>query len=982
VLSFIFEMGVDIQIYRSRIGIFNFKTNYTSKKLFRKYNMSCAAYRVKSNLHLSIMCARLICVLLIIGSVEINPGPTFTCTCNDQFTAIKDYRSHIWIHSYDKHFSYNCPYNRCNFVSRNYKSFIAHLNKFHDVIQNRVFVQEQIESNTRCGSLVCDYFSCNEKFFNTEAYLRHYKKHCIGVNDVSCPYPRCTYKHKNKNAFASHLTRNHRINTDKEQLYENLIPAIDVSATNEFNENDYSSDEIFTQNISENYESNSNIDTDIKPNKITELVAKFYLLLESDLLLPSSTVQEICERLKTLLQAQYNEHVDSLNASLSECKVSETCTNVIVNKFNMASTLYHSHNTKFKNKDNGNFYLGSEHYRMEYFHKFFDFIAPNEILLGRSDKGEEHKFHYIPLRESLEVILSSKRFPIEAQRKPNYKPHILKDYTDGKIYKDIYAKSTTIESEIDLIFFADELETCNPLGSSRTIHKILAVYYTIGNFAAEFRSRIESINLAFICKSEYIKQYGLSRVYETLVRELTDLSTSGIIINGKRMYIKLRYWLGDNLGQNQIGGFIRGFRGAYFCRYCSITREKFLSNCTHVEKIRNPESIEMALKKVNRLHLKSYKGVESCSPLNKIPGFNTCNLGLPPCLYHDVFEGVADYDFILIINCLIQKGWFTLNFLNRRIKNFVFATTDNKNRPKPLKIKSNNLGGSASENQKFIQFFPLMIINQIKDTGDESWQLFLNLRRICEFITAPRISSNNIYELHDLIKKYLTERQRLFPDTPLRPKHHFLRHYPSLILLFGPIIRMFTMRYESKHSYFKRVVKNSKNFISITKTFARKHQLQFAYNSLIPFCSNITDFNSNKTTSVSILNFDVQEKLKSKNIFINSVILNKYERNGMIYKIGLWLPLGVQDFNYAFGRIQNIILSNNTTLAFIMQIWEGKLQSTTGLVAVTKRLSTDNLFLFSDFFDIYPLSSYSLYGHDYIALKYSYPEKKKLVKHI
>ena len=43
-----------------------------------------------------------------------------------------------------------------------------------------------------------------------------------------------------------------------------------------------------------------------------------------------------------------------------------------------------------------------------------------------------------------------------------------------------------------------------------------------------------------------------------------------------------------------------------------------------------------------------------------------------------------------------------------------------------------------------------------------------------------------------------------FPETTLKPKHHFMRHYPAQILKFGPLIRVWMMRFESKHSYFKR----------------------------------------------------------------------------------------------------------------------------------------------------------------------------------
>ena len=79
---------------------------------------------------------------------------------------------------------------------------------------------------------------------------------------------------------------------------------------------------------------------------------------------------------------------------------------------------------------------------------------------------------------------------------------------------------------------------------------------------------------------------------------------------------------------------------------------------------------------------------------------------------------------------------------------------------------------------------------------------------------------------------YVTVRSRLFPDVPLRTKHHYLLHYPWLTMQFGPLIRVWTMRMESnlsKHTFFKRCARASKNFINITKTLSETHQLHQAF---------------------------------------------------------------------------------------------------------------------------------------------------------
>ena len=46
---------------------------------------------------------------------------------------------------------------------------------------------------------------------------------------------------------------------------------------------------------------------------------------------------------------------------------------------------------------------------------------------------------------------------------------------------------------------------------------------------------------------------------------------------------------------------------------------------------------------------------------------------------------------------------------------------------------------------------------------------------------------------------------------------------------YGPAIRYWCMRYESKHSYFKSLCHRVKNFKNIAKTLARHHQNLVCY---------------------------------------------------------------------------------------------------------------------------------------------------------
>lgn len=68
-----------------------------------------------------------------------------------------------------------------------------------------------------------------------------------------------------------------------------------------------------------------------------------------------------------------------------------------------------------------------------------------------------------------------------------------------------------------------------------------------------------------------------------------------------------------------------------------------------------------------------------------------------------------------------------------------------------------------------------------------------------------------------------------FPSKPLKPKHHHLCHYPELIKQFGSLIRLWTMRFESRHTYFKQCARKLHTFKNLSATLAERHQFLQAY---------------------------------------------------------------------------------------------------------------------------------------------------------
>ncbi|CAM4558223.1 unnamed protein product [Leuciscus chuanchicus] len=97
--------------------------------------------------------------------------------------------------------------------------------------------------------------------------------------------------------------------------------------------------------------------------------------------------------------------------------------------------------------------------------------------------------------------------------------------------------------------------------------------------------------------------------------------------------------------------------------------------------------------------------------------------GLPPCIGHDLFEGVVAYDLAIYLRYFIKiKHWFTYTQLNRRITQFAYKDSDCNSCPAPVSEKANTIGGQAAENWCLLRLLPVIIGDKV-DPHDPVWQL-------------------------------------------------------------------------------------------------------------------------------------------------------------------------------------------------------------------------------------------------------------------
>ena len=347
---------------------------------------------------------------------------------------------------------------------------------------------------------------------------------------------------------------------------------------------------------------------------------------------------------------------------------------------------------------------------------------------------------------------------------------------------------------------------------------------------------------------------------------------------------------------------------------------------------------------------------------------------MPPCLGHDFFEGIVNYDLSLYLSYLVKKKWFTYGQLNKRITQFQYMGSDRNNKPCEVNTSSGRVGGQAVQNWCLIRVLPIILHDLIKDKDDDVWQLFLQLKSIVEYVCAPKITEDDVAVLDSLIESYLDNLNCAFPDFNLKPKHHFIRHYAYLITQFGPLILLWTMRFESKHSYFKRCIRYSTNFINVSYTLTVRHQLLQAYKCAGLFFPSIFKAEHTIPLHIETYNKALQHILKSQNFACDSHVTYSIDFMGTLYTKGEYIIIGRENICLSFGEIIFMVITPDSRLFFIIRTYQSeynfKLDLHTLKEACVKKLQCVEKKTLLDYF---PLPAYGPKNGRLISLKHAIP---------
>ncbi|RVE41093.1 hypothetical protein evm_014258 [Chilo suppressalis] len=450
--------------------------------------------------------------------------------------------------------------------------------------------------------------------------------------------------------------------------------------------------------------------------------------------------------------------------------------------------------------------LSSEHLRMKYFQSTGDYILPETYIIGSRVE-----------RKVTGGVVKGKM-----QNCQKWKT----------IKSQFYSQSDIV---IPIIIYYDDWEPNNALGPHS--EKIGCVCANLPALPEECQSKLENIFEVLIFNADDRKKYGNKKTFRPLVEELKYLETERILIKTpqgeKKVHFPTVLLIGDNLGVNGMCGFVECFSATYMCRFCKATKQM-----TESMIVEDSACLRDSVNYANDVTLNDFRkaGIKEEFVFKEVKSlrFDIPNAFAVDCM-HDGPEGVAHYTMIPILNHLLDLDPLSLETLKCRMYMFDYDQ-DVNNRPPSVtreNLNKKKLKMTASEMTVFVRYFGLFVGDMISE-DDEYWHMYLHLHDMFNIFQCVffNLTVDIVPILQNIVSEYNYLNMKLTGE-PLKPKHHFLLHYPRLFLINGPFAPISSMRNEGKHKELKSYTNVCMSRRNVLCSLAVKRQIAHCYRFIL-----------------------------------------------------------------------------------------------------------------------------------------------------
>lgn len=666
---------------------------------------------------------------------------------------------------------------------------------------------------------------------------------------VQCGIEQCQCRFTNYGSYRKHLRRKHqRFMSENEESAEPADAStdmdIDMSASVSTPTTSHADEaalqhapyEALSERLAEGEQQNTDKGSSHSRacdflNAMGRSLLQFYLKVTETYKLPRSTAEAVFSDVRAFVELLLQGYRELLKSDLSHCGMS---TSGLTDQWScdigdLVDLLWAN--------------VSTEHTRLKHIKQHFPYVAPVAVTLSESGSAAPvpDLAYYVPIRGVLSNMLKSDEVAGQVLRQHDdvqsaHGSRVLRDITDGDFVREQHLISDGTLNTLLVLLYTDELEIVNPLGAAAGQHKILCVYFVLLNLHPRYRSRLSSVQLVLLVKFSHVKRYGIGKVLQPLLDDLTALKTEGVkfVFEDREIRINVTVCavVGDNLSLNRLGGFSCSFHAGRVCRHClglsqNLSTLLCESDCLlRTAKVHQSHLSALVLDKANaRVY-----GVTEKSCLLALPGFDVTSQ-LPPDAMHDILEGNIGAVIKNVLQGLRVSGCIGNSDLERT-STFQYHHLDKKTKPPPLGPSflghKGSLKGTAAQKLCLFHLLPQMLADLVPE-GDSNWEVYLVFRDIVDIILSDRIPESSIEYLETQITAFLRLFVTVYPQATVTPKLHFLVHYPRYIRLFGPPRNFWCMRFEAKHSYFKNTAVRVRKFATVCKTLAERHQLLQCY---------------------------------------------------------------------------------------------------------------------------------------------------------
>ena len=179
------------------------------------------------------------------------------------------------------------------------------------------------------------------------------------------------------------------------------------------------------------------------------------------------------------------------------------------------------------------------------------------------------------------------------------------------------------------------------------------------------------------------------------------------------------------------------------------------------------------------------------------------------------------------------------------------------------------------------------------------------------------------------------------------------------------------MRFEAKHSFFKRVARNIRCFKNVLLSLSERHQYQIAHHlHACSFTRPLLEVTNVSTVHIDVLNKDISNALRQMSSDMDTVGMAKsVTYDGLNYKCGMILIQGSLGGLPEFGEIIQMVILQDKLIFIVKKLIGWYIEHYRAFDLKPSPVEKVDLIEPQELHDTYPLADYKIGGMRLVTLK-------------